>query len=362
MEISSLILKNFRNYNKLQLNFSPKLNIIYGKNGTGKTNLVEAIYVLALSKTFRINNDKVLIKKGAENGSIAGEILKNNNQSTYKIIISNEGKKVEINHTKIDKMSDYVGRINVILFNPSDTGLISASPNDRRLFINIEISQLYKEYLIVLTKYNRILKQRNSYLKQASQHINKDYLDILTHKLIEYGKTVNNYREEFIKNINKYIGKIYNDIFMQGEIQIKYVSTYNNKDENSLWQMYENNYAQEIKTGKTMFGIHHDDFVFKLDNEVLKEWGSEGQRKNSIISFKLAELKIINEIKKTYPILILDDLFSELDNEKITNILTMLNDEVQTFITTTEIDKVSEEIINKSKIFECLGGKIKEEV
>ena len=363
MKINNISLINFRNYEKLNINFGDHLNIFYGKNGSGKTNLVEAIYLLALTKSYRISNDKLLIKKGSIKTKINGEILKNDDTTKYSVSIGNEGKIVEINNTKIDKISDYVSKINIILFSPIDTRLIDATPSDRRKMLNIEISQINKEYLIVLANYNKILKQRNFYLRSLYINGNNDlsYLNILTNKLIEYGLLINKYRMEFINNINTYISDIYSDIFKSGELKIKYNSYYNGKNEIKLLKSYQQNYKKEMEIGKTLLGIHHDDIEFIIDNNNLKEWGSEGQRKNAIISFKLAEIKVVNNIKKYNPILILDDLFSELDQEKIKNILKLLDKEVQTFITTTEINKVDKKIKKSANIYYVENGNITEE-
>lgn len=363
MKINNISLMNFRNYEKLDINFENYLNIFYGKNGSGKTNLVEAIYLLALTKSYRISNDKLLIKKGNIKCRVSGEINKNDDSTKYSVVIGNDGKIVEINDTKIDKISDYVSKINIILFSPIDTRLIDATPSDRRKMINIEISQINKEYLIVLANYNRILKQRNFYLRSLYVNGNNDlsYLNILTNKLIEYGLLINKYRMEFINNINSYITEIYSDIFKSGELKIKYNSYYNNKNAIKLLKNYQQNYKKEMEIGKTLLGVHHDDIEFIIDNNNLKEWGSEGQRKNAIISFKLAEIKVINNIKKYNPILILDDLFSELDQEKIKNILKLLDKNVQTFITTTEINKIDKKIKNNANIYYIENGKIMEE-
>lgn len=363
MKIKTLSLSNFRNYEKLDLEFSNFLNIIYGLNGSGKTNLIEAIYLLSLTKSFRINNDKVMIKKGCLKAKVKGKIFKNNDLSTYGVEISNDGKKVLINDQKQDKISDYVSRINVILFNPSDTRIIDDAPSARRKLLNIEISSIYKEYLLVLANYDHILKQRNFYLRGMYVNANYEttYLDILTKKLIEYGKKIAKYREEFIEQINIYITDIYSSIFEKGTLKVKYVSSYKGKDQDTLFSKYKKNYQKELSVGKTLEGIHHDDIEFILDNNNLKEWGSEGQRKNAIISFKLAELNVIKKIKDYYPILILDDLFSELDELKINNIFKLLNKEVQTFITTTDINMVDKELIKEAKKFKVTDGILEEE-
>lgn len=362
MKIDSLSLMNFRNYETLNISFG-NLNIIYGLNGSGKTNIVEAIYMLALTKSFRINNDKIMIKKGKIKAKIRGNVLKKNDENEFGVEISNDGKIVTINGEKQDKVSDYVSKINVILFNPSDTRLIDDAPSERRKMLNIEISQIYKEYLVVLTNYQRILKQRNFYIR--GMYINgsytSEYLDILTKKLVEYGKVICKYRQDFIDNINKYIISNYEKIFGSGTLKIRYVSTFKNKSEDDLIKRFKDNYQKELSVGKTLEGIHHDDIMFILDNNNLKEWGSEGQRKNAIISFKLAEINVINEIKGYYPILILDDLFSELDKEKITNLLGMLDRNVQTFITTTELKKISKKVIKDAKKIKVCDGTIEEE-
>jgi DNA replication and repair protein RecF len=362
MKIDSLSLMNFRNYETLNISFG-NLNIIYGLNGSGKTNIVEAIYMLALTKSFRINNDKIMIEKGKIKAKIKGNVLKKNDENEFGVEISNDGKIVTINGEKQDKVSDYVSKINVILFNPSDTRLIDDAPSERRKMLNIEISQIYKEYLVVLTNYQRILKQRNFYIR--GMYINgsytSEYLDILTKKLVEYGKVICKYRQDFIDNINKYIISNYEKIFGSGTLKIRYVSTFKNKSEDDLIKRFKDNYQKELSVGKTLEGIHHDDIMFILDNNNLKELGSEGQRKNAIISFKLAEINVIYDIKGYYPILILDDLFSELDKEKITNLLGMLDRNVQTFITTTDLKNISKKVIKDAKKIKVCDGAIEEE-
>ena len=159
MNIENIKIINFRNYNELKCSFSNKINIFYGLNGSGKTNLVEAIYLLSLTKSFRLNSDKLLIAKGSTKSVVEGEVTKRSDTSKYRITISSDGKKVEINDNKIDKISDYVSKINIILYNPSDNELIASAPSIKRKFINIEISQLHKEYLLILSNYNKLLKQ-----------------------------------------------------------------------------------------------------------------------------------------------------------------------------------------------------------
>ena len=362
MEISSLKLLNFRNYETLELKFSNKVNLIYGKNGMGKTNIIEAIYMLGLTKTFRSNNDDIVIKKGKNIAKIEG-MIKDTIFHNYKIIISNAGKRIKIDNNKIAKVSDYITKVNIILFNPDDLKLIKDTPSIRRKMLNIEISGINGEYLLLLNAYNKVLKQRNAYLKALSKK--KDYetsfLNILTEQLIELGLKIMWIREDFINNINSYISDIYYEITHKGTLKVSYKSEFIGKSKEALLKMFEKNISREIFLGKTIFGIQHDDIEFLVDKEIVKEFSSVGEQKNSIISFKLAEIKNIEEKLHKKPILILDDLFSELDEEKINNILMLIDTDLQTFITTTEISKVDTKLLANAKIFHVINGKVEEE-
>ncbi len=354
MKIHHLKLLNFRNYEKYEISFSPSYNIIYGKNGSGKTNLVESIYVLALTKSFRGSVDKVLIMNNKDVCRVEGIVSDNKFKNNYKIIIKDGEKRVKVNDTKIDKLSDYISRISVVLFNPDDLRFIKDSPSVRRQAINLEISEINNVYLKNLSMYNKVLKQRNSYLKMMSTNSNtsKEYLEILTNKLIDLGEKIYLSRKKYIDMLNDSIGDIYAKICDISDLKLEYVTDFKDFDRKKITKKFNNNVDKDIMFGKTSIGIHHDDIRFKFNNISLKDYGSEGQQKNAIIAYKLAELEIFNQIRGNYPILILDDLFSELDRFKINNILDLINDDVQTFITTTEIDKINEEILNKSKLFE----------
>lgn len=363
MKFDSLKLNNFRNYESVNLKFNSGLNIIYGKNGSGKTNIVEALYVLGLTKSFRTKEEKNVIKKGEPSTKIEAKV-KNKGTDTYQIVINSEGKKVKINNQQESKLSNYISNINIIIFQPEDQMLLKLPPSIRRKMINIEISQINKDYIIYLNNYNRILKQRNFYLREMMINANatKDYLDILTTKLIDYGIKINEERSQFIEYINKYIGEIYKNIFGKGDLKIKYSSDYNNKKKDDLLKMYQNNLKYDINIGKTNSGIQHDDIDFILDGNSIKEWGSIGEQKNAVFSFKLAEISIFKELRNSNPILILDDIFSELDKSKIKNIINILDNNIQTFITTTEIERINKKFARDAKVFRVKDGNIEEVV
>lgn len=349
MQIQELKLLNFRNYDKLSISFDKCLNVIYGKNGSGKTNLVEAIYVLALTRSFKQVNDKTLIKKGTNLTRIEG-VLNNDYKNTYKVIITNDGKKVKIDNNKITRISDYISKINIVLFNPNDLKMIKDTPSIRRKYLNIAISQLHIDYLKKLNEYNKVLKIRNAYLKKMYLNGNslESYLQIITEKLVDIGLDIFNARQNYMNLLNSYIGNIYYNITGNSELKVLYVSDFSNKNRNEILALYNKNLKRDLTFGKTNFGVHHDDFIFQLDGLDLKDYGSEGQQKNAVISWKFSEISIFRKEKNVTPILILDDLLSELDIEKIKNILSFIESDVQTFITTTEIEKISSLLKNHS--------------
>ena len=362
MKILDIKLHDFRNYDTLELKFNPSKNIIIGKNGEGKTNIVEAIYVLALTKSFRGSKEDVIIKYDKESTRVEGKV-KDKNSKKYRVILNREGKKtVRIDNTNINRITDYLSNINIVLFTIDDLKLIKDTPSTRRKLIDIELSQFSNEYLKLLTLYNKVLKQRNSYLKMMYLNGNssKDYLSILTNQLIELGMKIFKYRCEFIEDLNNFIETNYFKITGNHDLKIVYKSSFTNKDKLDLEKLYKRELDRDITQGKTNSGIHHDDYEFYLNDRNLKDYGSEGEQKNAIIALKMAEIDIFKDRKGVTPILILDDLFSELDKQKINNILKFISDDIQTFVTTTEINKVSNRLKLGSTIFEVKNGMVKE--
>ena len=359
MKIDNLTLMNFRNYESLNISFGD-LNIIYGLNGSGKTNIIEAIYTLALTKSFRINNDKVMIKKGKIKAKINGNVFKNNDENEFGVEISNEGKIVTINGEKQDKVSDYVSRVNVILFNPSDTRLIDEAPSERRRLLNIEISQINKKYLKLLSDYNTILRQRNEFLKVININKEKDmmYLSILNEKYALLSLEIYNYRKKFIDDINMYLGNSFKYIAGYDNLVIKYASNFGNFDNETFLEKLNDNLNRDIQYKMTLIGPNRDDFYFLLGDKNLSLYGSQGQIRSAVLALKLSEVKLFNNITGDTPILLLDDMFSELDINKRNNILKYLDRNIQTIITTTDIKNINEKIKEKTNVYEIKEGKI----
>lgn len=361
MKIDSLKLLNFRSYSSIFLEFDSNLNIIYGMNGSGKTNIVESIYALSLTKSFRTNNDNLMIMKDKTVTKIEADINNNNEKSNYQLILQNHEKKVKINEVKINKISDYVSNMFMILFNPDDLRIIKDSPALRRKLLNIELSQLDRNYILYLNGYNKLLKQRNIYLKEMyiNGTLSKNYLNIMTEKLIDYGIKIYEIRNNFINKIKKSIGDTYLKIFEYGNLEINYISDFGMSRDN-LIKKYQSNLKKDLFLGKTTMGIHRDDLNFELDGYSLKDCGSEGQQKNALIAFKLSEIEVVKSVKNYYPILIFDDLSSELDKKKINNILKLLDNKVQTFITTTSVDYFNDAIINNAKLIKIYNSQVEE--
>ena len=362
MFIKSIYLNKFRNYDQLKIDFKNGINIIVGENGQGKTNLLESIYVLGLTKSHRSFIDNNLVKEGENKSIIQGIIEKENISTKYEIEIGNS-KILKIDNDKIKKITDYISNINIIIFYPDDLEIIKGSPNLRRRYINLEISQLCSNYMTILNDYNKLLKMRNDYLK--NNYIDDNYLNIITNYLIEKATQIILMRKKFIDRLNEIIPKIYEDISELSNFSIKYkccikVDEYNEKNiVEKLKNISEELKNTEIKYKTTLFGPHKDDIEFYLNNYNLKLYGSQGQQRMAILSLKLAEIEIFKKYKNTLPILLLDDVFSELDDKKKNNLLNYINENIQTIITTTDINNINNDIVKKSNIIEIFNGNIK---
>ena len=364
MRIVNLKLLNFRNYNHLTLTFSPNINVIYGKNGSGKTNLIEAIYVLGLTKSFRSSTDKVLVMKDKNLTKISGVVFNNINKE-YQLTISGDGKVAKIDSHRQKKLSDYIARINIVLFHPDSLKVIKDSPSIRRENLNIDMAQFDNEFVNLLNDYDKVLKQRNAYLKVMYANASKSqvYLDILTDKLIDYGLKIYEKRKIFIEMINKYISDFYSKISGIGTLKIKYQSDLKDKNQEKLKKIYSGLKNKDMLLGSTTLGVHKDDYSFCFESESLKDYASQGQQKNAIIAYKLSLVEMFKVERNIKPILILDDLFSELDNEKINNILNIVDKDLQIFITVTDLNTLPNDIKNNNnRIFNCTFGNIREDI
>ena len=363
MIIRNIKLKNFRNYENLDFVLNNRLNIIIGNNAQGKTNILESIYFLSLTKSFFAVNDKVVIKKNCLYARIDGIITSNNGCNNLSILVNSCGKYLKIGNKEIKKSSDYLGNLKVILFSPDNIRLLKEGPSIRRRFLNIEISQLSKRYILILNQFNDLLKQRNEYLKNIRNSlVDKDYMLILNQKFAELAYQIYNFRNDFIVEINKRIKDIYKSIINIDNIEIKYITDIKLNDKetmiNEIIDRLDRNYDKEILYGSTLIGPQRDDFCILLNGNDISSYGSQGQMRIAILSVKLSEIDIIFNKFGEYPVILLDDIFSELDVDKRNKLIKYLNCDKQVIITTTDIENINEELVNNAKLFKIDNGKV----
>lgn len=369
MKIRNLKLKNYRNYNELNINLDDKLNIFIGDNAQGKSNILESIYVLAVTKSYLSVKDKNLIKDGNDCCLLESKIYANEGNVKLNILITEKEKHVKINGKDIRKLVDYFSHFRVILFSPDNIGMIKDSPNVRRKFLNVEIGQINNGYVRSLQNYNAILKQRNEFLKicKMSKKINYDYLEIINEKFSLFAVSVIRERYKFISLINEYLSDIYSEIMDVDNCQVKYVSTILWKDDEQEMIQDFNKYLNEnidkdVLYGLTLIGPHRDDFKFFIGDKEMGLYASQGQLRAAVLALKLSEIEIFRKNTGDEPILLLDDIFSELDLKKKNRLIKYIIDDVQTIITTTDLHMIDEVLVNKAKIFEVESGKIVKEV
>lgn len=370
MIIKSLQLTDYRNYESLQLNFSPKINVFIGENAQGKTNVMESIFVLALAKSHRTNNDKELIRWGKDYGKIEGVIENRYGDFPIELKITHKGKKGKVNHLEQSKLSNYIGQVNVIMFAPEDLNVVKGSPNIRRRFIDMEIGQISSVYLHDLLVFQKVLKQRNQFLKnnQGKQNIDFVLLDIYTEQYIHAAIQIIRKRHEFINLLQEWAKPIHLKISRGLEnLKIKY-NTVKGLDLN--WSINEmkaflknkldESTTREIERGMTLIGPHRDDLQFFVNDYDVQIFGSQGQQRTTALSLKLAEIELIKKETNESPILLLDDVLSELDDYRQSHLLNAIQNDVQTFVTTTSIEGIHHETIQHAKLFHVKQGAVEE--
>ncbi|MEM5841710.1 DNA replication/repair protein RecF [Bacillus sp. LMB3902] len=366
MYIQNLTLSSYRNYERLDLQFENKVNVIIGENGQGKTNLMEAIYVLAMAKSHRTSNDKELIRWDEDYAKIEGRVIKKNGSVPIQLVISKKGKKGKVNHIEQQKLSQYVGAVNTIMFAPEDLNLVKGSPQVRRRFLDMEIGQVSPVYLHDLSLYQKILSQRNHFLKQLQTRKQTDQtmLDVLTEQLTEFAAKVVMKRLQFVDQLEKWAQPIHSGI-SRGleELTLKYHTSLHVSDSPDLSKMinsYQETFSKlrdkEIERGVSLSGPHRDDVLFYVNGRDVQTYGSQGQQRTTALSLKLAEIDLIQEEIGEYPILLLDDVLSELDDYRQSHLLHTIQGRVQTFVTTTSVDGIDHKTLNEAEIFRVENG------
>lgn len=334
MYIRKIELTNFRNYSEQKIELDKNINIFYGNNAQGKTNILESIYLSAIGKSYRTIKDKELINKDKEFAKVQVEFSKKDREGKIAVNLSDK-KMISLNDIKLKKMSEALGNINIVLFSPEEITIFKEGPDKRRRMLDIIISQLRPTYVYNLNNYIEVLKQRNNYLKQIKfENKPKDMLDVWDIKLAEYAEIINLYRKEFMRKIEEKIVGIHSTVTQNREhIGIKYISNFIDKE--SFLKKTAESRELDIIRGFTGNGIHRDDIKLYINGDELGIYGSQGQHRSAILSIKLSELEIIKEEVEENPILLLDDFMSELDKERREKFLEDIQDN-QVIITCTD--------------------------
>ena len=368
MRIEHLKLTNFRNYSYLDIVFHNNVNIFIGDNGKGKTNILESIYVLSLTKTNRYGVEDNLIKFNEEIAKIEGLIRKEDNIKKQEIKLSKNKKQIFINNKEMRRIKDYISNFCVISFTPNDLEIVKGSPNIRRNMINIDISQLHNNYISFLNEFNQVVKIRNEYLKKMNLDGNSDirYLDVVNEKMMDIGIKIYEYRSDFFKKINSLLPKIFKKLTNLDGLTINFDSSvdFDEFDSETVRKKYESklkkNFKVELMQGVTLVGPHRDDFSFNLNGMDMKSFASQGQQRIAVIALKIAEIYLFKEELGEYPVLLLDDIFSEIDTKKRNKIIKYLLKDIQSIITTTDINDIDEELVSDAKIFRVNNDRITE--
>ena len=344
MYIKKVKLNNFRNYLNQEIELGSKINVLYGDNAQGKTNIIESIYLSAMGRSYRTKKEKELINFGQEKASVEVEFEKNDREGKINIELG-EKKTFFINGIKQPKLSNILGKVNIVIFTPEDIEIVKDGPQMRRKFMDIMISQLRPNYLYVLNTYLKTLEQRNTYLRQIKfENASQEMLDIWDERLATLSETIYKYRKYFLEKIDEKIKVIHKQITKSGQedIKIKYLCNSKNKDD-FLKALIEKRKIDIIK-GYTTVGIHRDDFTIFINNKEVNIYGSQGQQRTAILSLKFAELEVVYDEVGEYPILLLDDFMSELDEKRRNSFLENIK-ENQVIITCTDKIKLSEDCI-----------------
>jgi DNA replication and repair protein RecF len=374
MRLRTLQLKNFRNYGEATISLDSDLSVFVGQNGQGKTNALEAMLLLAVGKSHRTNRDFDLLQFDSENASIQG--LVEGPTSRYELqlkFLKTAGRQAFVNSRQVKKMSEYIGHLQTVLFSPEDLQLLKGSPSIRRRFLDMELGQGQSLYVHHLSQYVKVLSQRNRLLKQSP--IDFTLLEVLDDQLVEHGSQILQRRFSFFERLSLYATQVYQEVSNNKErLQIGYSSSIKFNESECPLSALQINVIQDIfrnalrvvrvqdeKHGTTSVGPHRDDLCFHLNDKDAMAYASQGQQRTIALSLRLAEIELLHELTGDYPVLLLDDVLSELDDDRQKKLVCSVSKKVQTVITTTHWDAVSSYFSNPPKLFQVHSGIITDE-
>lgn len=357
MYIKNIMVLNYRNYDQISIDLGENVNIFMGDNAQGKTNILEAMYYCGFARSHRTNRDKELVKWDKEKAYISINVSKKRLDKKIDISILKDGRKaIKVNSIKINKIGELVGAFNVVMFSPEDLRIVKESPGIRRKFLDMEICQLNKKYYYNLVQYNKVLSQRNMVLK--NRNIDLSMLDIYDFQLAEFGEYIVKERLKYLNKLNEQGKIVHNEITSGKEkIDFKYISSIKDLDniKSSLITSLEKNREKDKEKRNTSVGPHRDDFSIFINGVDAKSYGSQGQQRTAVLTIKFASLRIIKELTGEYPVLLLDDVLSELDFNRKRYVLSSIKD-IQTIITCTGIEDLTNYLDDKAKVFRVIEG------
>lgn len=368
MLVQSISLSNYRNYRDLGISFHPNLNIIIGDNAQGKTNILESIFYAATGKSHRTHYDTELIRWNEKFMRLGLAGVRSSGKLKIEIMVIADGKKVlKVNNQMMKKLSELIGTINVVLFSPEDMMLVKGSPATRRRFLDIEISQTSPFYCYNLANYLKVLSQRNNLLKAVREkRESENMLDIWDLQLVEFGSNIIKKRVEVLERIRTLSKDIHFKITNgQEDLDLSYLATIDPAKANNMGlqdyylKKLKDNRVNEIKMGISLCGPHRDDIDIKIGNNTVRAFGSQGQQRTCALSMKLAEMEFMRLETGEYPVLLLDDVLSELDYSRRQFLLEVASSKVQTLVSATGIEDFPESLVKKSKVFKVIKGQIK---
>ncbi|PTM56912.1 DNA replication/repair protein RecF [Desmospora activa] len=371
MFVERLELRQFRNIKEIRLDCPEKLHLFVGPNAQGKTNILESLSLLSIGKSHRTRRDREMIQWETNSARLKVHVRRENRVDRLEILLSPKGKKVIKNGLEQRKLSDYIGSLTAVLFAPEDLAIVKGSPQVRRRFLDMELGQVSPWYIHHLTQYNHLVNQRNQLLKDMAKSRQPVWglLDVLNEQLIDLSTQLWIKRYAFVDQLNRWAREIHQAITQDKEsLQVVYQPSLNLEGDMDRPRMravmvdeLKRIQAQEVQRGSTLIGPHRDDLHLSVDGVNLHRYGSQGQQRTAALSLKLAEIELIRSETGNYPILLLDDVLSELDDSRKTHLLEAIRGKVQTFVTATGLEGIDRETLNRARVYQVRQGSISEQ-
>ncbi len=361
MRITSLTLRNFRNYTSCTVPFNEGVTLFVGKNAQGKTNLLEAVYLLSTTRSHRVYEESQCIRRGESSASIGVQVEEEGTRFLLGAILHSEGKTLTFQNQPLKRTSEFIGKLNAVLFSPSDMELFEASPRERRKMMDVEMGKISSVYLLELNRYQKVLKERNAYLKEKS--IDGEYLSVLTKQCIDAQIGLIKLRHRFIEDVNENLQSYFAKISASDvKVSANYKAPVEGIDdlERKLTERFEKSMERDLMLRQTHVGIHRDDIEFLIEGVPIENYASQGQKRVMVLAIKCSLIAMIEKRTKRKPILLLDDVLSELDAERRKALFSSLDPQLQTLITTTDLEDVKEWVRNKAVVYEVESGRISE--